>query len=205
MTIPALHLQDLVTGHLRGHPGEQSLLQPLVDRLAAGANVTDRREFDGYVTTSGVVINDADDVLLIHHLASGRWAQPGGHPQDSDRTLGQAVRREIAGDGRHRAGLGDGTPVHIDVHTIAARSDKNEPAHVHYDVRYLFRARGPVGLTLQGEEVGAAQWRSPSDLGDPVLRARVLSSLGLSREDRPADDDPYCALVVITDPDATRC
>jgi hypothetical protein len=79
MTIPAPHIQDLVTGYLRGHPDEQSLLQPLLDRLAAGASVTDRREFDGHVTTSAVVINDADDVLLIHHLASGRWIQPGVH------------------------------------------------------------------------------------------------------------------------------
>ncbi|MGW7262318.1 NUDIX hydrolase [Streptomyces sp. NPDC054842] len=157
MTLPAPHLQDVVTGYLRGHPDEQSLLQPLQDRLAAGANVSDRRDFDGHVTASGVVINDADDVLLIHHLASGRWIQPGGHPEDSDRTLEQTVRREVAEETgvTELEAFGDGTPVHIDIHTIAPRPDKNEPAHVHYDVRYLFRVRGSVGLTLQAEEVGA--------------------------------------------------
>ncbi|MFD4635079.1 hypothetical protein ACFVYR_36705 [Streptomyces sp. NPDC058284] len=62
MPIPAQHLQDLVADYLRRHRDEQPLLQPLVDRLAAGANVTDRRAFDGHVTTSGVVINVADDV-----------------------------------------------------------------------------------------------------------------------------------------------
>ncbi|MFI0220296.1 hypothetical protein [Streptomyces lydicus] len=69
MPVPAPHLQDLVTAYLHGHPDEQPLLQPLLGRLAAGANVIDRRAFDGHVTTSGVVINDAEDVLLIHHLA----------------------------------------------------------------------------------------------------------------------------------------
>ncbi|MFI9548026.1 NUDIX hydrolase [Streptomyces sp. NPDC052016] len=206
MTVPAPHLQDLVTGYLRGHPDEQPLLPPLLDRLAAGDNVTDRQQFDGHVTTSGIVINDADDVLLIHHLASGRWIQPGGHLESSDRTLGEAVRREIAEE-TGVTGLetfGDGTPVHIDVHMIEARPDKGEPAHVHYDACYLFRARGPLSLTLQAEEVGAARWRPASELGDPVLRARVLSSLGRPREDRPADVDPYCALVVITDLAATK-
>ncbi|MFD7615580.1 NUDIX domain-containing protein [Streptomyces sp. NPDC059802] len=206
MPIPAPHLQDLVTAYVRGHPDELALLQPLLDRLAAGDDVTDRRQFDGHVTTSGIVLNDGDDVLLIDHLASGRRIQPGGHPDPSDRTLEKAVRREIAEE-TGVTGLetfGDGTPVHIDVHTIAARPDKGEPAHVHYDVRYLFRVRGPVALTLQTEEVGAAQWRPPSDLGDPVLRARVLAILGRPREDRPVDEDPYCALVVITDPAATR-
>ncbi|MFF8917810.1 NUDIX hydrolase [Streptomyces sp. NPDC015032] len=164
MTIPAPNLQDLVTGYLRRHPEEQPLLQPLLDRIAAGHDVTDRRQFAGHVTTSGVVINDADNVLLIHHLASGRRIQPGGHPEPSDRTLDEAVRREIAEETgvTELQSFGDGTPVHIDVHTIEARPEKDEPAHVHYDVRYLLRVRGPVTLTLQAEEVGAATARSSS-------------------------------------------
>ncbi|MFJ8076271.1 hypothetical protein ACIQ7Q_20560 [Streptomyces sp. NPDC096176] len=39
MPIPAQHLQDLVADYLRRHPDEQPVLRPLVDRLAAGANV----------------------------------------------------------------------------------------------------------------------------------------------------------------------
>ncbi|MFF1678416.1 NUDIX hydrolase [Streptomyces sp. NPDC058256] len=206
MPLPAPHLRDVVTAYLRRHPEEQPLLKPLLDRIAAGHDVTDRGQFDGHITTSGVVINDADDVLLILHLASGRWIQPGGHPEVTDATLGEAVLREIAEETGVTAlePFGDDIPVHIDVHTIAARPGKNEPAHIHYDVRYLFRARGPVHLQLQAEEVGGAQWRPPSALGDPVLRARVLASLGRPREDRPVDEDPYCTLIVITDTAATK-
>ncbi|WP_369228489.1 NUDIX domain-containing protein (plasmid) [Streptomyces sp. R39] len=206
MTIPAPHLQDLVTAYLRRHPDEQPLLQPLLDRIAAGHDVTDRSQFDGHITTSGVVINDADDVLLIHHLASGRWLQPGGHLEDTDATLGEAVRREIAEETGIAAlePYGDDTPVHIDVQTIEARPDKNEPAHVHYDVRYLLRSRGEVALELQAEEVSAGQWRPASELGDPVLRARVLAALGRPREDRPLDEDPYCTVVVVTDTAANK-
>ncbi|MFE4539009.1 transposase family protein [Streptomyces scopuliridis] len=53
-------------------------------------------------------------------------------------------------------------------------------------------------VTLQAEDASGAEWCSPSQLGDPALRARVLSVLGRPREDRPAKDDPYGTLVVIT-------
>lgn len=43
----------------------------------------------------------------------------------------------------------------------------------------------PVTLQPQTVEAGAAQWRPPPELGDPVLRARALSSLGRPHADRP--------------------
>ncbi|MFE6939697.1 NUDIX domain-containing protein [Streptomyces chartreusis] len=210
MTIPALHVREIVTGYLRRHPAEQPLLQPLLDGIAADHNVTDRDQFDGHITTSGVVLNADDDVLLVYHLDSGRWIPPCGRSQDTDDTLGEAVRRQIAEETGVTAldPVGDEMPVHIDVRTIEARPDRGEPAHLHYDVRYdvryVFRVRGKAVLRLQADEVGAAEWRPPTELGDPVLRARILASLGRPREDRPAAEDPYCALVVITDTAATR-
>jgi 8-oxo-dGTP pyrophosphatase MutT (NUDIX family) len=140
------------------------------------------------VTTSGVVVDDADEVLLIHHRASGRRIQPGGHCEPSDSTLPDAVRREIA----EETGVTElepccgGAPIQIDVHPISARPAKGEPAHTHFDVRYLFRTRGTAEVTLQADEVAGAEWCGPSELGDPVLRARVLAALGRPQPDRPA-------------------
>ncbi|MFI0218857.1 NUDIX hydrolase [Streptomyces lydicus] len=200
MAIPAPHIHDILTAYLRRYPDERSLLQPLLDRLAAGYDVTSRTDFDGHVTTSGVVVNDGDEVLLIHHRASGRRIQPGGHCETPDLTLAAAVRREIAEETGVTAlePCCGGEPVHIDIHQIEARPDKGEPAHTHYDVRYLFRTRGTPKVTLQAEEASDAEWRGPSQLGDPVLRARVLAALGRPQEGRTPEDNPYGTLVVIT-------
>ncbi|MEW2498181.1 hypothetical protein AB0942_32290 [Streptomyces nodosus] len=65
--------------------------------------------------------------------------------------------------------------VRDDVHPIEARPERDEPAHQHNDVRYVFRTRDTPEVTLQIEEVTGAGWYGPSQLGDPVLRARVLS------------------------------
>ncbi|MEV8037811.1 NUDIX domain-containing protein [Streptomyces sp. NPDC086182] len=188
MGIPASHIQDVVTAYLVRHPEEHELLRPLLDRIDAGQDLTRRTEFGGHVTASGVVVNDANEVLLIHHRASGRRIQPGGHCEPCDSTLPGAARREIA----EETGVTElepccgGAPVQIDVHPISARPDKGEPAHTHFDIRYLFRTRGTVEVTLQADEVAGADWCGPSELGSPVLRARVLAALGRPQPDRPA-------------------
>lgn len=69
----------------------------------------------------------------------------GGHCEASDRTLPDAVRREIGEETGITAlePCCGGNPVHIDVHRIEARPAKGDPAHTHFDIRYLFRTRGP--------------------------------------------------------------
>ncbi|MBM7168690.1 hypothetical protein JQK87_09760 [Streptomyces sp. G44] len=67
-----------------------------------------------------------------------------GHLEDSDRTLGQAVRHEIAEETgvTELEVLGDGRPEYIDVHTISVRPD-GTPARVHHSCRaHRHGARG---------------------------------------------------------------
>ncbi|MGR8010966.1 NUDIX hydrolase [Streptomyces hypolithicus] len=202
MPIPAAHIQAVVTVYLAAHPEERAALQPLLDGLDAGRDMAARETFDGHVTTSAVIVNDHDQVLLIHHVASNVWIQPGGHCEPSDRTLMEAVLREVAEETSLVALEPFGgieAPIHIDVHELEARPEKREPRHRHFDVRFVFRARGETPVTLQVEEVSGARWRGPSELGDPVLRARVGELLGRPREDRPAEEDPYGTVVVISD------
>ncbi len=82
MAIPHPHIHNVVAAYLGRHPAERALLDPLLDLLAAG-----RIDVDGRVRTSGVAVNDGDEVLLLHHAASGRRIPPGGSCGPADRTL----------------------------------------------------------------------------------------------------------------------
>ncbi|WP_234380656.1 hypothetical protein [Streptomyces sp. CMB-StM0423] len=109
-----------------------------------------------------------------------------------------AVRRAVATETGITAlqPLCSGEPVHVGVHPTGAAPQQREPAH-HIDVRFLFRTRCIPEITPAGDGAGAESC-GPSQLDDPVLRARVLKVLGRPQQVRPAKDDPYGTLVVIT-------
>ncbi|MFJ2214757.1 NUDIX domain-containing protein [Streptomyces sp. NPDC101062] len=68
------------------------------------------------------------------------------------------------------------TPLHIDIHPIDANPAKGEPAHQHFDFRFLFRTTADIG-ELQAEEVSDAAWRTVGTLHDERLSQRVAQAL----------------------------
>ena len=93
---------------------------------------------DGHITGSTWIVNRSGDrVVLTHHRKFGRWLQPGGHSDGDPDTLEVALR-----EAREESGLDvraiEETIFDLDVHLIPARDA--EPAHYHYDVRFLVQA-----------------------------------------------------------------
>jgi len=108
----------------------------------------------GHFTASGVVTPpDFSEVVLIDHIKIGKWLQPGGHFEPIDATPVDAARREIeeeCGITRLDAhGLID-----IDVHDIDKR--QTQPAHAHFDLRFLFTTDQRDLQALDG--VVGARW-----------------------------------------------
>ncbi|MFB6581353.1 NUDIX hydrolase [Streptomyces sp. NPDC056402] len=142
-------------------------------------------EFRGHATAGAVVVNAEGRALFIRHVALGTWLTPGGHlePEDAD-LLGAALRELIEETGiTLSVAPVHAVPVHIDVHPIPANESKGDPAHQHFDFRYLFRLEGEgegggdQEVTLQEEEVSGYAWRSVDTITDETLRARILASL----------------------------
>jgi 8-oxo-dGTP pyrophosphatase MutT (NUDIX family) len=98
-----------------------------------------RKQFDpGHFTASAFILNAARDaLLLILHGKLGLWLQPGGHIDRSDASVIDAARREV----REEVGLDSIALItpgifDVDVHEIPSRPE--QPAHEHFDVRFLF-------------------------------------------------------------------
>lgn len=103
-----------------------------------------RRTLEGHVTASAWVLNrEKTHVLFLHHKKLNRWLQPGGHLDDSDFSPAKgALREAIEETGIKKLTLvsHDNPPIFdLDVHHIPARGtcEALEPAHFHYDIRYL--------------------------------------------------------------------
>lgn len=109
----------------------------------------------GHFTASAFVVSpDGQSLLLIFHEKFRRWLQPGGHVEAEDADLAATARREVEEEtGVSEVDVLDGL-FDVDVHDIPARRD--DPAHRHFDVRVLMRARSLEFLA--GSDALAARW-----------------------------------------------
>lgn len=172
-------IRTTVTHYLAQHPGEADHLAPLTDALETGADLTSRETVGGgHITCGAVVIDDMRRLLLIQHIALGRWLLPGGHLEPEDTALPYAALREleeetgISWHGTVSPPGHDLTPVDIDVHVIPANPAKGEPEHWHADFRWAFWVQEPT-VVLQAEEVEGYAWRPREDAPTSKLAAKL--------------------------------
>ncbi|WP_343040490.1 NUDIX hydrolase [Streptomyces typhae] len=149
MPVTADHIRETLDAYLAAHPDEKGLLARLEELLDTGADLASRKEFRGHVT-------------------AGR-SSPTPRAGSSTSSTSPWTAGSCPADTGHR-------PVHIDAHAIPANPANDEPAHRHFDFRFLFRTSADV-VEPQTEEVTAAAWRDADAIEDTALRRRVREAL----------------------------
>ena len=133
-------LKARLTAYRRRWPEESETVARFETFVDSHPDCFERSCRVGHITGSAWIVNRAGDrALLTHHRKLGRWLQPGGHCDGDPDTLKVALR-----EAREESGLDvqalDEAIFDLDMHLIPARG--GEPAHYHYDVRFLVQAMG---------------------------------------------------------------
>ncbi|MFD2256383.1 NUDIX hydrolase [Luteolibacter algae] len=143
-------LLDQLSEYAVTHPDENDVIDRFVSFIENETRCFERSLGIGHITGSAWVVNeDGSKVLLTHHKKLNRWLQLGGHADGMTDVLAVAIKEAeeesgLAGFSKVGAGIFD-----IDIHPIPAR--KNEPEHLHYDVRYVLRPTGSLKFIVSEE------------------------------------------------------
>lgn len=164
-------------------PQDIATITKVRDILNGSEHPFSRKSFQRHITCNAVVMNPQNKILLVHHKILDRWMTPGGHIEESDTSMRDAALREMEEEtGISRTSVLKGTrwpdnvPIHIDSHRIPENAKKQEPDHMHFDFRFLFRV-SDVPLAIQEAEVLAAKWEDINHLED-VIKERVSLCVG---------------------------
>ncbi len=144
------YLQEKLSQHSAFDQNEADMLAQTIQFVSRYNDCFERSLSIGHITGSAWILDlDRSHVLLTHHRKLDQWFQLGGHSDGDPNTLDVALR-----EGMEESGLDSLSPVSetifdVDVHLIPARKD--EPAHYHYDVRFLLEADRHTPLTISSE------------------------------------------------------
>ena len=150
-------LRQLLDTHRPSDAREAGFVERIRALTLYGEAAFNRENYaPGHITASAFVVSpDPSRVLLILHGKLGLWLQPGGHVEPEDASVLEAARREVLEEvGVSDLEVASEGLFDVDIHAIPG--SPKAPAHEHFDVRFLFRARS---LDVRaGDEVKAVRW-----------------------------------------------
>ena len=100
--------------------------------------------------------------LLNFHKKLNRWLQFGGHSDGCPDTWEVALREAIEETGMKDIDFAMLDIFDIDVHPIPENLKKNEPEHLHYDIRFLLKAKSDEFVI--SDESNNLKWVNNEDI-----------------------------------------
>jgi 8-oxo-dGTP pyrophosphatase MutT (NUDIX family) len=169
-------LEEWLRSHVPFDVEERTHRDRMLALVHAAGDPFARDHFNpGHFTASGFVLSpDGRALLLIHHRKLNRWLQPGGHVERADTDIVAAAQRELS----EEVGLAplpiEGNGIFdLDVHALPPLG--RDPAHEHFDVRFLFRA--PTFQLQAGSDARAARWVPLSQINEVESDRSVMRAV----------------------------
>jgi 8-oxo-dGTP pyrophosphatase MutT (NUDIX family) len=173
-----MHRQPLIQ-HLNAYQPYDANEAEMLDRLRKFVeqhpDCFERSLQVGHITGSAWIINpDSTRTLLTHHAKLDRWLQPGGHADGETNVLSVALREACEETGLEEVEAQSDAIFDIDIHLIPARGA--EPAHYHYDVRFLLVAdpHAPLRLNRETKELAWVEILKVSELNTDASMLRMV-------------------------------
>src|ERR1700760_4051222 len=152
----------LLTLDLSDRAEEESCRQRMLELLHTRSDCFRRDAFPAHFTGSALVLAaDGSKVFLHHHRKLDRWLQFGGHCDGDPDVVQVALREATEESGITGLIVASARPFDLDIHEIPAHG--SEPAHFHFDVRYMLVA--PEGAeAVCSAESHELRWFTPAEM-----------------------------------------
>ena len=164
----------LLRAHAAGglEPHESAMTAATIAFVETHPNCAERSLEVGHLTGSAWIVDTTRTrVLLTHHRKLGKWLQLGGHA-DGDLDLPAVAFREAREEsGLNRLKFLSPQLFDVDRHLIPAR--KSEPAHWHYDLRFLMEGVSDEPLIISNESK-ALSWAEISCIENLTTEESIL-------------------------------
>jgi 8-oxo-dGTP pyrophosphatase MutT (NUDIX family) len=142
-----------------------------------------RNCFPAHITGSALLLNvTGDKVLMNHHKFLNLWMQFGGHADGDEDILAVAIKETMEESGITSFQPITSDIIDLDIHEISANPKKNEPAHFHYDIRYVMQMTDEQPPIISHESI-ALKWMTfdeAMDKGDDSLKRLIKKAIQMT-------------------------
>jgi 8-oxo-dGTP pyrophosphatase MutT (NUDIX family) len=158
------HIEKLLLAYQTEYPAALQYRALMLQFLEEQENFYSRTNFAGHITVSAWLLSpDQQQAILVHHRKLDRWLQIGGHIEEEDTDIFATAVREI----KEESGIAQITLLtpnifDLDIHTIPA--NKQEPSHLHYDIRLLYKLNNLYALDFSNTEIKGIRFFRLGDL-----------------------------------------
>jgi 8-oxo-dGTP pyrophosphatase MutT (NUDIX family) len=129
---------------------EAAMTADTIRIVEADADCLLRSQLSGHLTGSAWIVDAARmRTLLTHHRKLDKWLQLGGHADGDPDLLAVAMREAREESGLTKLCAVSAEIFDLDRHWIPER--KTEPAHWHYDLRFMIEADPTEPLAVSDE------------------------------------------------------